>query len=293
MRLLTNERRFLWIHLVLQILLDECHTPFEVEEAVERLPPGLEAIYSRCLARKRADRLLYDMNLLLWVCAAPEPPGIDALRELLAMDSETGQVSTGDMRTETYLLQSGVGLVTLGIAKELVLFFFFFFSIILYSSCIAYDKPSYLLDDFSGFPLCSRVDPFPYNPARYPDFEQAAIAFGLWALLHSCRCDMGTCPSCTLYCARLCLLQFSASTIRIDVDRAPLQRVMAVLYQCWAMERAHVSIGTGITLSVTNRARNFFGGGDTTEASKNCHAAARDTKILAIIDATERWPKSS
>lgn len=121
MQLLTNKRRFLWIHLVLQIILDECRSPFEVEEAVERLPPGLEAIYSRCLARKRADRLLCDMNLLLWVCAAPKPPGIDALQELLAMDLETGQVSTRDMRTETHLLQSGVGLVTLEIAKKLVL----------------------------------------------------------------------------------------------------------------------------------------------------------------------------
>jgi hypothetical protein len=54
-----------------------------------------------------------------------------------------------------------------------------FFLITLTSSCIAYDKSSYLLDDFSGFPLCSRVHPLPYNPARHPDFEQAAIAFGL------------------------------------------------------------------------------------------------------------------
>jgi len=49
---------------------------------------------------------------------------------------------------------------------------FFFFPIILYSSCIAYDKPSYLLDDFSCFPLCSRVDPLPYDPARYPDLNK-------------------------------------------------------------------------------------------------------------------------
>jgi hypothetical protein len=49
---------------------------------------------------------------------------------------------------------------------------FYFFSIILYSSYIAYDKPSYLLDDFSGFPLFSRVDPLPYNPARYPDLNK-------------------------------------------------------------------------------------------------------------------------
>jgi hypothetical protein len=37
----------------------------------------------------------------------------------------------------------------------------FFFPIMLYSSCIAYDEPSYLLDDFSGFPLCFHVDPLP------------------------------------------------------------------------------------------------------------------------------------
>lgn len=121
MQLLTNERRFLWIHLVLQIILDECGSPFEVEQAIERLPPNLEAIYLRFLARRRADRLLCDMNLLIWVCAAPEPPGIDALQELLAMDLETGQVSTGDMRAESYLLQSGVGLVTVDIANRVIL----------------------------------------------------------------------------------------------------------------------------------------------------------------------------
>lgn len=118
---LANERRFPWIHLVLQIILDECRSPSEVEEAVERLPPGLEAIYSRCPARKSADRLLCDMNLLLWVSAAPEPPGIDALQELLAMDLKAGQVSTGDMRAELYLLQLGVGLVTVEIANRVIL----------------------------------------------------------------------------------------------------------------------------------------------------------------------------
>jgi hypothetical protein len=56
--------------------------------------------------------------------------------------------------------------------------FFFFFSIILYSSCIAYDKPSYLLDDFSGFPLCSRVDSLPYNSARYPDLNKPPQLLG-------------------------------------------------------------------------------------------------------------------
>ena len=119
--LFTNEGRFLWIHLVLQIIQYECSSPHEVKEAVERLPPGLEAIYSRCLARKCADRLLCDINLLLWVCAAPEPFGVEALRELLATNLQNGQVSTEEMRTEAYLLQSGVGLVTLEIGRKLIL----------------------------------------------------------------------------------------------------------------------------------------------------------------------------
>jgi translation initiation factor IF-1 len=61
------------------------------------------------------------MNLLLWVCAAPEPFEIDALRELLAMDLETGQVRTERMSTEAYLLQSGVGLVTVEIANKVII----------------------------------------------------------------------------------------------------------------------------------------------------------------------------
>jgi hypothetical protein len=56
--------------------------------------------------------------------------------------------------------------------------FFSFFSIILYSSCIAYDKPSYLLDDFSCFTLCSRVDLLLYNPARYPDLNKPPQLLG-------------------------------------------------------------------------------------------------------------------
>jgi hypothetical protein len=54
----------------------------------------------------------------------------------------------------------------------------FSFTIVLCKSCIAYDKPSYLLDDFSGFHLCSRVDPLPYNPARYSDFNKPPQLLG-------------------------------------------------------------------------------------------------------------------
>jgi ankyrin repeat protein len=108
---------------VLQIILEDCDTPHEVKMAVHHLPSDLEAVYSRCLTRKRGSlrRRPSDGRLLIWVCAAPKPLDMDALRELLAMDMETGQVSIDNMPAEEMMLQSGVGLVTLDIAGRLVL----------------------------------------------------------------------------------------------------------------------------------------------------------------------------
>ena len=116
---------------MLKIILDECDCPRDVEIAVESLPSDLEAIYLRCLARKRsdsctlvgkrADRPLCDINLLIWVCAAPDPLCIDSLQELLAMDMTTGHVIRNNIRTEESLLHSGVGLITLDDAEQLVL----------------------------------------------------------------------------------------------------------------------------------------------------------------------------
>jgi hypothetical protein len=53
-----------------------------------------------------------------------------------------------------------------------------FFSSLLYSSYIAYDKPSYLLDDFSIFYLCSRSNSLLYSPAWYPDSNKALQLVG-------------------------------------------------------------------------------------------------------------------
>jgi ankyrin repeat protein len=106
---------------VLQIILEDCDSPHEVKMAVNDLPSDLEAVYSRCLTRKRGKRRTNDIRLLIWVCAAPEPLNVDALRELLAMDMKTGQVSVDNMPAEEMMLQSGVGLVTLDIAERLVL----------------------------------------------------------------------------------------------------------------------------------------------------------------------------
>jgi hypothetical protein len=56
--------------------------------------------------------------------------------------------------------------------------FCFIFLIILYSSCIAYEKPSYSLDDFTGLHLCSRIVSLSHNPARCPDFNKPLQLWG-------------------------------------------------------------------------------------------------------------------
>lgn len=38
--------------------------------------------------------------------------------------------------------------------------------------------PSFLLDYFSGFHICSRPNPLPYNPARYPGFTKPPQLLG-------------------------------------------------------------------------------------------------------------------
>jgi ankyrin repeat protein len=106
---------------VLQIILEDCDSPHDVKLAVKSLPSDLEAVYIRCLTRKRKHRRPCDTKLLIWVCAAPKPLDVDALRELLAMDMETGQVSTDKMPARELLLQLGVGLVTLDLDEQLVL----------------------------------------------------------------------------------------------------------------------------------------------------------------------------
>lgn len=56
------------------------------------------------------------------------------------------------------------------------LFLLIFF--ILYSSCIAYDRPGLSPRCFLIFYLCSRLDPLPYNPARHPAFINAPRLLG-------------------------------------------------------------------------------------------------------------------
>jgi hypothetical protein len=53
-----------------------------------------------------------------------------------------------------------------------------FFLIILYSGCIAYDRPGLSPRHFLVFYLCSHVGPLPYNPARHPAFIKAPRLLG-------------------------------------------------------------------------------------------------------------------
>jgi hypothetical protein len=57
-------------------------------------------------------------------------------------------------------------------------FILFLFLIILYPSCIAYDRPRLSPRHFLVFYLCSRVGLLPYNPARRPAFIKAPRLLG-------------------------------------------------------------------------------------------------------------------
>jgi hypothetical protein len=97
----------------------------------------------------------------------------------------------------------------------------FSFSIILYSSWIAYDKPSYLLDDFS----CS-----------LSRLKQAATAFGLWALLCLCRCDASCLPSSIFI---PCRSLFTISVEPLDIPRVTLVRTIWQLLASSATVKLH------------------------------------------------------
>ncbi|GIZ49947.1 hypothetical protein CKM354_001296300 [Cercospora kikuchii] len=104
---------FLWIHLVLNIILEDCETPAQVRKAVDEIPPDLQAVYSLCLENRRGTARPIKANLFLWTCAAPNPLSIGALGELIAMDLETGHVDTDEIPFADVLLKSGAGLITL------------------------------------------------------------------------------------------------------------------------------------------------------------------------------------
>ncbi|KAL4782688.1 hypothetical protein BJX76DRAFT_358742 [Aspergillus varians] len=81
---------FLWVHLQLDMLWEECYTDADVRTALENLPKTLSETYDRCIARinKRQNELA--RKVLYWVCVAIKPFSASQLQEVLAMDPETG-----------------------------------------------------------------------------------------------------------------------------------------------------------------------------------------------------------
>ena len=72
----------------------------------------------------------------------------------------------------------------------------------------------YLLDDFYGFDMCSRVNLQLYNSARRPALIQGATAFGLYALLLVLACGRNCWPSSPV----LSIIPLSCSCYRLDAS---------------------------------------------------------------------------
>lgn len=111
----------MWTNLVLDIILNYCRTPKEVEDAILTLPTNLEKLYLACLERKRDTKPLCDPRIIMVVCAVPRPLREHALRQLLALDTSKGDCSPDNMLSSDALIQHGVGLITLDKNEQLVL----------------------------------------------------------------------------------------------------------------------------------------------------------------------------
>lgn len=119
---MPNASRFLWVYLVLDIILHDCRNANETRRAAEKLPTRLEELYMTFLNRKHRDAVtpLYDPILLMYVCIATNPMHQMAVRQLLALDPETGVCSDDNIPTRHDVLVSGVSLVILDQAEGLI-----------------------------------------------------------------------------------------------------------------------------------------------------------------------------
>jgi hypothetical protein len=113
--------RFYWASLVLDIVLNDCRTANEVKDAILKLPIDLENLYMSCLERERGTELLCNPVSIMVTCAAPRPMQVDALCQLLALDTETGAIVSGDIMSSEAVIQCGVGLITLDKTEQLIL----------------------------------------------------------------------------------------------------------------------------------------------------------------------------
>lgn len=113
--------RFLWVALVLEIILNVCQTPGRVMDTIKELPIDLEKLYLSCLRRTKDSIPVCDFASLMVACAAPVPMENDALRQLLALNTTTGDFAAGSVPTIDSIMQSGVGLLTFDRNEQLVL----------------------------------------------------------------------------------------------------------------------------------------------------------------------------
>lgn len=102
------------------MITNKCGSPSEVATAIAELPTKLEDVYKLCLRRNHGKVLVCRPRLLMFVCAAPEPMHLDTLRQLMAINLETGDFLDDEMVSGESLLTSGVGLLAVNPADQLV-----------------------------------------------------------------------------------------------------------------------------------------------------------------------------
>jgi hypothetical protein len=85
------------------------------------LPTSLQKLYMDLLKTKRNSESFCDPRPIVVVCAVPAPMREEALRQLLALDMDTGNYMIGNVMSSDAVLRHGVGLITLDKTEHLML----------------------------------------------------------------------------------------------------------------------------------------------------------------------------
>lgn len=91
-----------------------------METVLPQLPSQLEDLCKYCFRLTRGNTPVYNAQMLSIVCTAPKVFHQEALRQLLALDPETGVFVASTLESPESLLLSGVGLVTLDVVDQSV-----------------------------------------------------------------------------------------------------------------------------------------------------------------------------
>ena len=95
--------------------------PRHIEEALERLPQGLNDNYTRTIDRiksRGSDNWDLARKVLLWLSNSLEPLSIGALREAVAVEPGMRSIGIRDLDDIESLISACAGLVVLGGGKE-------------------------------------------------------------------------------------------------------------------------------------------------------------------------------